>query len=91
MIYLFFLAEEETPTNLTVFGRPILLALEEVDGSPSFLEKALRFVEDHGTSFMLSFTFEFSAFFLTHIELQLKKEQICLCRSQDRRNLETSC
>ncbi|KAJ4871656.1 Rho GTPase activation protein (RhoGAP) with PH domain [Raphanus sativus] len=40
--------KEETPTNLTVFGRPILLALEEVDGSPSFLEKALRFVEDHG-------------------------------------------
>ncbi|KAJ0251036.1 Rho GTPase-activating protein domain-containing protein [Hirschfeldia incana] len=40
--------KEETPTNLTVIGRPILLALEEVDGSPSFLEKALRFVEDHG-------------------------------------------
>ena len=45
--------EDETPTNLTVFGRPVLLALEEVDGSPSFLEKALRFVEDHGTSFSL--------------------------------------
>ncbi|CAH8391750.1 unnamed protein product [Eruca vesicaria subsp. sativa] len=41
--------KEETPTNLTVIGRPVLLALEEVDGSPSFLEKALRFVEDHGT------------------------------------------
>ncbi|KAF3498762.1 hypothetical protein DY000_02054245 [Brassica cretica] len=41
--------KDETPTNLTVFGRPVLLALEEVDGSPSFLEKALRFVEDHGT------------------------------------------
>ncbi|CAN6894677.1 unnamed protein product [Brassica oleracea] len=40
--------KDETPTNLTVFGRPVLLALEEVDGSPSFLEKALRFVEDHG-------------------------------------------
>ncbi|KAF2620799.1 hypothetical protein F2Q68_00040350 [Brassica cretica] len=39
--------KDETPTNLTVFGRPVLLALEEVDGSPSFLEKALRFVEDH--------------------------------------------
>ncbi|KAF8048853.1 hypothetical protein N665_2372s0007 [Sinapis alba] len=40
--------KDETPTNLTVIGRPVLLALEEVDGSPSFLEKALRFVEDHG-------------------------------------------
>ncbi|KAL0798467.1 hypothetical protein Bca101_053642 [Brassica carinata] len=40
--------KDETPTNLSVIGRPVLLALEEVDGSPSFLEKALRFVEDHG-------------------------------------------
>ncbi|CAI8583357.1 unnamed protein product [Vicia faba] len=31
-----------------VLGRPILLALEEVDGTPSFLEKALRFIEEHG-------------------------------------------
>ncbi|KAJ4913083.1 Rho GTPase activation protein (RhoGAP) with PH domain [Raphanus sativus] len=38
----------ETPTRSTVIGRPVLLALEDVDGSPSFLEKALRFVEDHG-------------------------------------------
>ncbi|KAJ0239704.1 Rho GTPase-activating protein REN1 [Hirschfeldia incana] len=40
--------EDETPTKSTVIGRPVLLALEDVDGSPSFLEKALRFVEDHG-------------------------------------------
>ncbi|CAH8384708.1 unnamed protein product [Eruca vesicaria subsp. sativa] len=40
--------KDETPTRSTVTGRPVLLALEEVDGSPSFLEKALRFVEDHG-------------------------------------------
>ncbi|WOK93155.1 rho GTPase-activating protein REN1-like isoform X1 [Canna indica] len=32
----------------TVVGRPVLLALEEIDGSPSFLEKALRFIEEHG-------------------------------------------
>uniref|UniRef100_A0A7N0UKF6 PH domain-containing protein n=1 Tax=Kalanchoe fedtschenkoi TaxID=63787 RepID=A0A7N0UKF6_KALFE len=32
----------------TIIGRPVLLALEEVDGSPSFLEKALRFIEEHG-------------------------------------------
>lgn len=31
-----------------VIGRPILLALEDIDGNPSFLEKALRFVEEHG-------------------------------------------
>jgi hypothetical protein len=31
-----------------VTGRPILLALEDIDGSPSFLEKALRFLEKHG-------------------------------------------
>lgn len=29
-------------------GRPILLALEDIDGSPSFLEKALRFLEKFG-------------------------------------------
>lgn len=29
-------------------GRPILLALEDIDGSPSFLEKALCFLEKHG-------------------------------------------
>ncbi|KAI9109524.1 hypothetical protein K1719_019578 [Acacia pycnantha] len=36
------------PAKSTVVGRPILLALEDDDGAPSFLEKALRFVEDHG-------------------------------------------
>lgn len=36
------------PGKSMVLGRPILLALEDIDGSPSFLEKALRFIEDHG-------------------------------------------
>ncbi|KAL1222497.1 Rho GTPase-activating protein REN1 [Cardamine amara subsp. amara] len=40
--------KDETPAKSTVLGRPVLLALEDVDGTPSFLEKALRFVEDHG-------------------------------------------
>lgn len=31
-----------------VIGRPILLALEDIDGSPSFLEKALTFIETYG-------------------------------------------
>ncbi|XP_010521049.1 PREDICTED: rho GTPase-activating protein REN1-like [Tarenaya hassleriana] len=39
---------DQSPTKSMVLGRPILLALEDVDGTPSFLEKALRFVEDHG-------------------------------------------
>ncbi|KAJ6777467.1 RHO GTPASE-ACTIVATING PROTEIN 7-LIKE [Salix koriyanagi] len=32
-----------------VVGRPILLALEDIDGGPSFLEKALQFLEKFGT------------------------------------------
>ncbi|XP_050938254.1 rho GTPase-activating protein REN1 [Cucumis melo] len=36
------------PVRPRVLGRPILLALEDVDGTPSFLEKALRFIEGHG-------------------------------------------
>ncbi|KAF8086209.1 hypothetical protein N665_0632s0029 [Sinapis alba] len=42
--------DEAAPTRPTVLGRPVLLALEDVDGTPSFLEKALRFVEDHGVN-----------------------------------------
>uniref|UniRef100_A0A803LUY2 Rho GTPase-activating protein REN1-like n=1 Tax=Chenopodium quinoa TaxID=63459 RepID=A0A803LUY2_CHEQI len=38
------------PGKSMVIGRPILLALEDIDGSPSFLEKALRFIEDHGVN-----------------------------------------
>jgi hypothetical protein len=41
-------AKDKQPVKSLVIGRPILLALEDVDGSPSFLEKALRFIEDHG-------------------------------------------
>ncbi|XP_078442596.1 rho GTPase-activating protein 7-like isoform X2 [Wolffia australiana] len=33
-----------------VVGRPILLALEDIDGGPSFLEKALCFLEKYGTN-----------------------------------------
>ncbi|KAK2391585.1 rho GTPase-activating protein REN1 [Trifolium repens] len=40
---------EKEPTKSTVIGRPILLALEDVDGTPSFLEKALKFLEEHGS------------------------------------------
>ncbi|BBN19325.1 protein MpREN [Marchantia polymorpha subsp. ruderalis] len=36
------------PVKSLVVGRPILLALEDIDGSPSFLEKALCFIENHG-------------------------------------------
>ncbi|PSS17363.1 Rho GTPase-activating protein [Actinidia chinensis var. chinensis] len=40
--------KEKQPVKSLVLGRPILLALEDIDGTPSFLEKAFRFVEDHG-------------------------------------------
>ncbi|XP_020268586.1 rho GTPase-activating protein 7-like, partial [Asparagus officinalis] len=36
------------PIKSLVVGRPILLALEDIDGGPSFLEKALRFLEKYG-------------------------------------------
>ncbi|CAI9116169.1 OLC1v1017249C3 [Oldenlandia corymbosa var. corymbosa] len=41
-------AKDRQPVKSLVIGRPILLALEDIDGTPSFLEKALKFVEDHG-------------------------------------------
>ncbi|KAJ8762604.1 hypothetical protein K2173_008043 [Erythroxylum novogranatense] len=40
--------KEKPPAKSLIIGRPILLALEDVDGSPSFLEKALKFIEEHG-------------------------------------------
>ncbi|GMI82790.1 ROP1 ENHANCER 1 [Hibiscus trionum] len=39
---------DKQPMRSSVLHRPILLALEDVDGAPTFLEKALRFVEEHG-------------------------------------------
>ncbi|VAH27081.1 unnamed protein product [Triticum turgidum subsp. durum] len=42
------IGREKRPTKSLVVGRPILLALEDIDGSPSFLEKALCFLEKHG-------------------------------------------
>lgn len=45
--------KDRQPVKSLVIGRPILLALEEIDGTPSFLEKALRFVEAHGELLVL--------------------------------------
>ncbi|KAG5031194.1 hypothetical protein JHK82_014809 [Glycine max] len=42
--------KDREPVKSTVVGRPILLALEDVDGTPSFLEKALTFIEEHGAN-----------------------------------------
>ncbi|CAI8599172.1 unnamed protein product [Vicia faba] len=42
--------KDREPAKSTVIGRPILLALEDADGTPSFLEKALKFMEEHGAS-----------------------------------------
>ncbi|CAH9129913.1 unnamed protein product [Cuscuta epithymum] len=41
-------SKEKSPKKSLVIGQPVLLALEGIDGTPSFLEKALRFVEEHG-------------------------------------------
>lgn len=40
--------KDRQPVKSLVVGRPILLALEDIDGTPSFLEKALRFMEERG-------------------------------------------
>ncbi|KAF2291953.1 hypothetical protein GH714_042295 [Hevea brasiliensis] len=40
---------DKRPVKSLVVGRPILLALEDIDGGPSFLEKALHFLEKFGT------------------------------------------
>ncbi|KAG2671031.1 hypothetical protein I3760_14G114100 [Carya illinoinensis] len=39
---------DKRPVKSLVVGRPILLALEDIDGGPSFLEKALCFLEKYG-------------------------------------------
>lgn len=41
----------------SVVGRSILLALEDVDGAPSFLEKSLRFIEEYGGSGLFLYFF----------------------------------
>ncbi|RXH92671.1 hypothetical protein DVH24_033567 [Malus domestica] len=41
-------SKDKKPVKSTVVGVPVLLALEDVDGAPSFLEKAFRFVEEYG-------------------------------------------
>ncbi|CAL5354000.1 unnamed protein product [Camellia sinensis] len=41
---------DKRPAKSMVVGRPILLALEDIDGGPSFLEKALRYLEKYGTN-----------------------------------------
>ncbi|GAQ85733.1 Rho GTPase activation protein (RhoGAP) with PH domain [Klebsormidium nitens] len=42
--------QKKRPQKSLVIGRPILLALEDIDGSPSFLEKALQFIETTGVN-----------------------------------------
>lgn len=56
--------KDREPVKSTVVGRPILLALEDVDGTPSFLEKALTFIEEHGG---FSFSLSLSLYVCTYI------------------------
>jgi len=46
--FVVFPGRDKRPIKSLVVGRPILLALEDIDGGPSFLEKALRFLEKYG-------------------------------------------
>uniref|UniRef100_A0A0E0CY89 PH domain-containing protein n=1 Tax=Oryza meridionalis TaxID=40149 RepID=A0A0E0CY89_9ORYZ len=41
-------APAEQSDNKSVIGRPAEFALVDADGSPAFLEKALKFIEDYG-------------------------------------------
>lgn len=49
-----------------VVGRPILLALEDIDGGPSFLEKALRFLEKYGKLWYQFFVFFYFIFYFSY-------------------------
>ncbi|XP_047328697.1 rho GTPase-activating protein REN1-like [Impatiens glandulifera] len=42
------LKDSRQPVKSMIIGGPVLLALEDIDGTPTFLEKALRFIEEHG-------------------------------------------
>lgn len=48
ILWVFQSGREKRPVKSLVVGRPILLALEDIDGGPSFLEKALQFLEKYG-------------------------------------------
>ena len=48
------------PVKSLVVGRPILLALQDIDGSPSFLEKALTFIERYGMLLLCKKSKEFN-------------------------------
>lgn len=41
-------SKDKVHMKALVIGGPVLLALENADGSPSFLEKALRYIEEYG-------------------------------------------
>ncbi|OIT04521.1 hypothetical protein A4A49_08266 [Nicotiana attenuata] len=45
--YFFDEANDREPVKSLVLGQPVLLALQDIDGTPSFLEKAFRFIEEH--------------------------------------------
>ena len=51
-VIIFFIAKDKLQLKSVVIGQPVLLALEEIDGTPTFLEKALRFIEEHGENLL---------------------------------------
>lgn len=64
-------AVDRQPVKTSVIRRPILLALEDVDGTPSFLEKALQFIEEHGGYFFSLFLLRSSLFRSTALNMNL--------------------
>jgi len=67
---------EKRPIKSLVTGRPILLALEDIDGSP-FLEKALRFLEKHGGGQKLSLPEAFTCCYFSFLDMNFD----CFCKS----------
>lgn len=73
-----FPGRDKRPIKSLVVGRPILLALEDIDGGPSFLEKALRFLEKYGKLWSFTtFAFHFTSFHVSDC-VREKKNVECI-------------
>ncbi|KAL1555190.1 rho GTPase-activating protein 7-like isoform X1 [Salvia divinorum] len=76
---------ERRSVKSLVVGRPILLPLEDIDGGPSFLEKALRFLEKYDK--ILYCLLEISGVFTYELNYRIKVEGI-LWQSADVEEVE---
>lgn len=76
----FFVVKDRQPFKSSVIGRPVLVALEDVDGAPSFLEKALRFIEEYGGS--CSFHYCLGSYFSGTLKCDFWEVNYCLIASE---------